>query len=212
MEYFPANKLEEYNLALFDQWRADAELFTCLEPACGFVSVIDRFAASGYPHVECPLPTCKARSCATCRTAWHAGQTCAEVHAAAATAQISEAEKTTLALMQEKDARRCPNCQLVIEKDGGCSSMQCGGCEKFFNWEEAASAVPGARKPEPPTVFQGGLNMQHVAVCEADGQESTGEQILTAEETLAASAGLVCELREDMYPPMPLPDEDDPDL
>ncbi|KAG9202463.1 hypothetical protein G6514_004439 [Epicoccum nigrum] len=212
IEYFPTNRLEEFNLASFEHWRTDAQLFTCREPVCGFVALIDGWAAPGYPHVECPSPTCKARSCATCRTAWHTDQTCAEIHAAAATAQISDAEKDTLALMQEKDARRCPNCQLVIEKDGGCSSMRCGGCEKFFNWEEAASAVPGARKSEPQTAFQGGLYTPHATVCEVDGLERAREQVFTAAETLAASAGLVCELRENMYPPMPLPDEDDADL
>ena len=211
IEYFPANRLEEYNLATFEHWRADAQLFTCLEPTCGFISLIDPFAAIGYPHVQCPSPTCKARCCATCRTAWHPGQTCAEVHAAAATAQISEEERDTLALMQKVDARRCTNCQLVILKDGGCPSMECGGCGKKFNWEEAASVVPGVRKPEPQTAFQSGLFMWAVTGCEADGLERTGGQVFTAEEMLAA-AGLVCELREIEGPTMPLPDEYDSDL
>jgi hypothetical protein len=200
-----SNRLEEYNLASFEHWRTDAEFFTCLKPTCGFVALIDPFAP-GYPHVECPSPICKARSCASCRTAWHMGQTCTEVYAAAATAQISEAERTTLALMQEVDARRCPNCQFVIEKDGGCPSMQCGGCRKLFNWEEAASVVPGTRKPEPQTAVRDEFYMPVATVCGADGLESKGGQDLKAEDTLAASAGLVCELRENMYPPMPLPE------
>ena len=114
--------------------------------------------------------------------------------------------------MQQVDARRCPNCQLAIEKNGGCPGMQCAGCGKLFKWDEAASVVPGARKPEPHTTFRGAFYKPVATVCEADGLESKGGKDFKDEETLAASAGLVCELRENAYPPMPLPDEDDADL
>lgn len=90
--------------------------------------------------------------------------------------------------------------------------MRCSGCDKFFTWEEAASVVPGARKSEPQTAFQDGFYVPGVTTCEVDGLKKVEGQVFKTEETLAASAGLVCELRENMYPPMPLPDEDDPDL
>jgi hypothetical protein len=54
-------------------------------------------------------------------------------------------EKETLQLMQARDGRRCPNCFLVIEKDGGCNAMYCEGCKTYFDWATAASAVPGSR-------------------------------------------------------------------
>jgi hypothetical protein len=45
-------------------------------------------------------------------------------------------------LMQTKDGKRCPNCFLVIEKDGGCNSMFCTGCQKYFNWATAGKIYP----------------------------------------------------------------------
>lgn len=161
--YFPRDRLEAYNLAAFEHWCANANLFACLAPGCDAVALADS-TVLGYPQVECTSLTCKARWCAVCRTAWHADQTCAEVHAAAVTAQISDAERETLALMQVRDAKRCPNCQLVIERDGGCSSMFCTGCQKSFNWDVAASAVPGALKAV--TAVDG--QPERLALCEAD--------------------------------------------
>ena len=43
------------------------------------------------------------------------------------------------------------------------------------------------------TAFQGAFYMHVATVCEADGLESKGGQDFKDEETLAASAGLVCE-------------------
>ncbi|KAF1927141.1 uncharacterized protein M421DRAFT_93403 [Didymella exigua CBS 183.55] len=103
-----------FNLAAFEHWRAGTDLFTCLSPSCAFAGLLDP-NAPGYPHVEYPFPTCKARSCATCLTPWHVDQTCAEVKSAALAAQMSDPERQTLMLIQSKDGKRCPNCQLVIE-------------------------------------------------------------------------------------------------
>ncbi|KAI0891903.1 hypothetical protein F4806DRAFT_506250 [Annulohypoxylon nitens] len=33
--------------------------------------------------------------------------------------------------------RRCPNCTIQIEKNGGCDHMQCSHCRHQFNWSEA---------------------------------------------------------------------------
>jgi hypothetical protein len=126
LKYFPSSKLEAFNLASFEHWRTDTDLFNCLASDCSFTGLLDP-NAPGYPQVECPVSTCRARSCATCLTPWHVDQTCAEVKSAALIAQMSNPEKETLALMQSKDGKRCPNCQLVVEKDGGCSSMFCSG-------------------------------------------------------------------------------------
>jgi hypothetical protein len=54
---------------------------------------------------------------------------------------MTDMEKETLELMQTKDGKRCPNCYLVIEKDGGCDSMFCTGCHKYFNWATAGKTL-----------------------------------------------------------------------
>jgi hypothetical protein len=54
---------------------------------------------------------------------WHKDITCAEYAAKDVDEKMSDPEKDTLKLMQSRDGKRCPNCQLVIEKDGGCDSM-----------------------------------------------------------------------------------------
>ncbi|KAJ4991841.1 IBR domain-containing protein [Stagonosporopsis vannaccii] len=206
MNYFPVSRLEEYNLASFEHWRVDAGLFTCLAPGCGFVGLLDK-QTPGFPQVQCNA--CAFRACAQCMMPWHKEQTCAEVSAQAVTARMSDPEKETLVLMQARDGKRCPNCQLVIEKDGGCPCMFCPGCQKNFNWDQAASVVPGTKKALP---IESGLGYWEtpMAVCEVDELERTTKQ--RAVDDPLSNNGLVCELRNTYFPSMPLPDEDDADL
>jgi hypothetical protein len=227
MKYFPVDKLEEYNLASFDVWKADAELFTCPSPSCTFTGLLEP-SAPGYPQVQCP--TCAFRSCATCLTPWHADQTCAEVSAAAMHLQMSSAEKKVLTLMQSRDGKRCPNCQLVIEKDGGCPSMFCPGCKKHFNWETAASAVPGTKKALPVASGTGYWQTPGIVVCEVDrlegkvpGSGVSGTRIADGRggwlehfdfaQFLGVQPEAIGYINADMGGvEMPLPDEDDMDL
>lgn len=202
-QYLPTTHLEAYNLASFEHWLTDTPLFTCLSPTCTAKSLPDP-TAPGYPQVQCPI--CAFRSCITCLTPWHTSQTCAEIRAAALSAQITDPEKETLHLMQSKDGKRCPNCQLVIEKDGGCASMFCPGCKKYFNWETAASAVLGAKKALPVAGGEGYWLMAGSVVCEVDGLE---EEV--AEGGFGDDVGLIAPGRFDPFM-FALPDEDDPDL
>lgn len=212
LKYFPTYKLETFNLASFKHWRADTDLFTCLAPDCSFTGILDP-TAPGYPQVECPLSSCKARACATCLTPWHADQTCAEVKSAAVTAQMSDPEKETLALMQSKDGKRCPNCQLVIEKDGGCPSMFCVGCKTYFNWDTAASAVPGTKKALPIASGMGYWQTAGHVVCEVDALEGRVLQGNGVPGLYPTNVDHVFyNMVEGQYPPMPLPDEEDADL
>lgn len=168
MRYFPLEKLEAFNMAAFEVWRAEADLFRCLSPTCGAAGVRDE-SAPGYPQVVCG--ECRFRSCASCVTPWHVDRTCSEVSAAAVDAQMSASEKETLELMQSKNGKRCPNCQLVVEKDGGCQSMFCPCCQKYFNWEAAASAVPGAKKALPVVSGFGYGQTTGTVACELDKLE-----------------------------------------
>lgn len=149
MTYLPAGApLERYNTEMFAVWKTEHNppLLTCPSPTCTAEGLPDP-TARGYPQVSCH--TCSFRSCAECAVPWHDKLTCAEFRAQRINKLLDDPERATLKLMQKKDARRCPNCGLLVEKDGGCDSMHCTGCSKFFNWSAAASAVVGARKPEP---------------------------------------------------------------
>ncbi|KAF1844182.1 uncharacterized protein K460DRAFT_369051 [Cucurbitaria berberidis CBS 394.84] len=168
MRYLPRGEpLEKFNMEMFNVWLEDVipKPMTCLSPTCTAVGLPDVMSA-GYPEVTCH--ECLFRSCALCLVPWHKDVTCAELSAKRINEQMSDPEKDTLKLMQTKDGKRCPNCHLVIEKDGGCDSMHCIGCNKYFNWSTAASAVPGAKKAE---------SVQHVShvyqnggpvICEMD--------------------------------------------
>jgi hypothetical protein len=115
---------------------------------------------------------------------------------------MTDAEKETLELMQSKDGKRCPNCQLVIEKDGGCDSMHCSGCKKHFNWSTAASAVPGKKKAIPVMSGQGYWQTPGIVVCEVDRVADVNTDPTFYNVGLGFG----------VHPTMPLPDEDDMDL
>jgi hypothetical protein len=114
--------LEKFNMEMIEVWKeeADPKPLTCLSPNCTAIGLPDT-TAGGYPQVTCN--ECSFRSCAQCLVPWHKDITCAERTAKQVDEKMSDQEKDTLKLMQSKDAKRCPNCQLVIEKDGGCDSM-----------------------------------------------------------------------------------------
>jgi hypothetical protein len=137
MKYMPHGApLEKFNVEMFEVWKQEVtpNLVTCISPNCGAVGLPD-MSSPGYPQISCG--SCAVRFCAQCLVPWHVDITCAERAAKHVDEKMSDPEKDTLKLMQTKDAKRCPNCQLVIEKDGGCNSMFCIGCQKFFNWATA---------------------------------------------------------------------------
>jgi hypothetical protein len=136
MRYMPAEALEKYNMEMFDVWKNDAPIkpVTCISTGCNAIGLPDPHAP-GYPQVACN--TCAFRFCAVCSIPWHRDVTCAEHAAKQVDDKMSDPEKETLKLMQTKDGKRCPNCYLVIEKEGGCDSMFCIGCKKYFNWATA---------------------------------------------------------------------------
>ena len=144
MRYMPSGApLEKYNIEMFQLWKetADPGPMTCLSPGCNAIGLPDHLAA-GYPQVACNV--CSFRSCAQCRVPWHEGVTCAEYAAKHVDDEMSDAEKHTLEMMQSKDAKRCPHCQMVVEKDGGCNSMVRHPLSYPQNrfWEEYANVVP----------------------------------------------------------------------
>jgi hypothetical protein len=178
LKHLPAESLEGYNLGMLNVWKEKNRnlMLTCKNPNCGAIGLLDPFAP-GYPQVSCT--DCKTRMCGTCNVLWHKKMTCADYKALKVTENLTEPETETLQIMQRKDARRCPECYLVIEKDGGCDSMFCLGCKKYFNWQLAPNAVPGAARPP---VAMHGRGWVHSAIrppaCEVDGLLKANTKVL----------------------------------
>ena len=176
MRYFPRGEpLEKFNMEMFKVWFEDTapKPMTCPSPTCNAVGLPDALSFD-YPHVTCHA--CSFRSCAICLVPWHKGITCTEYSAKHIDERMSNPEKDTLKLMQTKDAKRCPNCYFVIEKDGGCDSVFCTGCRKYFQWTKAASAVLGAKKAEPFKPLTPWHKDAGLGVCEMDRIEGkTGD-------------------------------------
>ncbi|PSN74869.1 hypothetical protein BS50DRAFT_470166, partial [Corynespora cassiicola Philippines] len=175
IKFFPPGELwEQYNDDLFQSFLRINHLHECIDPKCSKQGLPDPHTP-GYPQVECA--GCKLRQCVRCRIPWHKGVTCAEYAASKVNEKMTQQDQAVLKLVQKADARRCPNCQFVIEKDGGCDSMFCEKCHKYFNWATAASAVPGAKSALPPAASEMEFNNGYgygdpTVVCEMDALEA----------------------------------------
>ncbi|KAF2714886.1 hypothetical protein K504DRAFT_457072 [Pleomassaria siparia CBS 279.74] len=173
MEFLPSSALEDYNHGMLPVWKESAHMQTCVSPSCEFVGVIDP-RTPGFPHVECPA--CSLRMCAKCDIPWHDATSCEERAAKRLEEEMTTPEKETLKLMETKNAKRCPNCYLVIEKDGGCDSMRCVGCSMYFNWALAASVAPGAKPYPMPQGLPGSMPV----VCEMDRLKTAADRAAAA--------------------------------
>ncbi len=187
MRYIPRGEpLEKFNMEMFDVWleTTTPKPIKCISSTCEAIGLPD-IQAPGYPQITCHQ--CSIRACAQCQIPWHENVTCAEHAAKQVDEKMSDPEKETLELMQSKDGKRCPNCHLVIEKDGGCDSMFCMGCKKYFNWTTAASAVLGAKKPQPYIHDMPYWSGRADLPCEMDGILKAAESAAAAPVVAAAS-------------------------
>ena len=104
-------------------------------------------------------PTCDKEFCSLCSANWHPGLTCAQNGNALFTS-ASNAKRTNsnVGLIKgssashgrimgpageflpvtggsiEGDIKRCPMCNVPIERDAGCAQMMCKRCKHVFCW------------------------------------------------------------------------------
>ncbi|KAI9642074.1 hypothetical protein NHQ30_009945 [Ciborinia camelliae] len=116
--------------SLLSYIRNDPNFTNCLGPNCG----------DGQIHEdgdEQPIMTCGSCGFKTCFThsiPWHTGLTCSQYDIKKrqrAERQIQEDESQK---QMEKSTKRCPNCQVRIEKNHGCDHMTCSSCRHEFCW------------------------------------------------------------------------------
>ncbi|KAF2876262.1 hypothetical protein BDV95DRAFT_602266 [Massariosphaeria phaeospora] len=102
--------------------------------------VVEPAATPGFPQVYCTA--CEERYCALCKVAWHKDASCKRFREEnPETMREFEEEQRTLEEMASAGAKRCPRCMLILVKQGGCDSMDCGGCGLQFFWPEAEAVV-----------------------------------------------------------------------
>lgn len=118
----------------------DPQLCYCPNPQCSKVLRLNT--------VNSEVATCSCGNswCPSCRAPAHWPASCSErrvldteLHASnTESLQLIEKHRTT-----ERDIKQCPNCFLVIEKNGGCSNMVCGLCKMAFCWTCGDVNAPG---------------------------------------------------------------------
>ncbi|KXZ48729.1 hypothetical protein GPECTOR_25g313 [Gonium pectorale] len=107
-------------------------------------------------------PSCFYSFCALCEESWHPGRECVDSEArleaeqrrlaledkraarraarAAVSASAALADRIQQLLnykILNSTAKRCPNCGMGIEKNGGCNHMYCTNCNMSFQWDQA---------------------------------------------------------------------------
>ena len=104
-------------------WEKEANFVSCATPGCSFGLLFDIPADFDkcLPIISCPQ--CRRKTCAKHRIAWHTGKTCTKYDKYLEQKAFNNDKKASK-LIQQK-CKRCPNCQVAIEKNGGCDHMNC---------------------------------------------------------------------------------------
>ncbi|KAI5900541.1 uncharacterized protein SCHCODRAFT_02608177 [Schizophyllum commune H4-8] len=74
-----------------------------------------------------PCPSCFAGVCTACNEDAHTDRTCDEVRRA------KDEERLNNKLCTDQNYKRCPNCNILVEKTAGCNHMSCR-CGTHFCW------------------------------------------------------------------------------
>ncbi|KAF3041458.1 hypothetical protein E8E11_004650 [Didymella keratinophila] len=139
-QFLPKDLHDVFYQQLFDHFihNTTATLWVCPSD-CGYGDgILQTSDTPGFPHVECP--GCHDRFCVNCKVLWHDGQTCQQYRAQHLELRDQD-EVRQLHEMARLGARRCPRCQFIIVKEGGCNHVHCEQCRFDFNFPEAERVV-----------------------------------------------------------------------
>jgi len=118
------------SLSLRDLHYTKLEFHQLAEKACNKL-IADSKGLLGYCGMtDCSAPlrlrassincwSCKINLCGQCLKVLHPGVTCAGI--------LTDFDKSRMKV--------CPNCNMLIEKNGGCNHMVCGNCRIHFCWK-----------------------------------------------------------------------------
>ncbi|KAJ8462471.1 hypothetical protein ONZ45_g17919 [Pleurotus djamor] len=150
------------------------DLKYCKTPDC-----IQLYRATRRPQtIQCP--SCFSRVCSSCHEDEHDGVTCD----ANATAKVAE----TLSEQWIRDLKKCPDCHIPMEKNGGCNHMtcRCGAhicwiCMKTFLPEEIYDHMEQAHGEKRKMQDAGKRRKQPVSVSQMPRQQ--GKQLTERSKT-----------------------------
>lgn len=96
----------------------------CITPDC---EMVYRVSEDGRLFQCCD---CATQVCTTCHLQYHDGLTC-EMYQ-----HVKSGEGNVELWIKEKPEirKKCPKCQIGIEKDGGCNHMTCAACRSHICW------------------------------------------------------------------------------
>lgn len=137
--FLPDTLLSEFFQDSFNLWLSHHTQWQCPSGCAIGDYIFDPVNMPTYPQIHCP--GCKQPFYAQGQVLWHEKSSCQQ-HRAANPVLRDEAEVQPLAEMTKIGARRCPCCQSIIIKDGGCDHMVCESCDSGFSWMMAERVVP----------------------------------------------------------------------
>lgn len=106
----------------------------CPRPGCERVIRLERGCVKSTARaVACP--SCYYRFCCACSAPVHGDRSCAD------SLRPISSTGDGIPMSSELDApiKRCPSCQVPIERDDGCAQMMCRRCKHVFCWYCLAS-------------------------------------------------------------------------
>ncbi|XKL68467.1 hypothetical protein PGB90_003958 [Kerria lacca] len=118
-------KLQYQHFAFHNYVISHPLLRFCVGPNC---NVIFKAKQSLAKRIVCPQ--CKSVFCFKCGDSYHAPTDCATIKNWL-TKCADDSETANYFSAHTKD---CPNCNICIEKNGGCNHMQCYKCRHDFCW------------------------------------------------------------------------------
>jgi E3 ubiquitin-protein ligase RNF144 len=93
-------------------------------PSSGCRTICNIWQGSKYQGVDVTCPTCDNQFCSSCSATWHEGLSCEE--------QVGD--EAGLWGDLEENIKKCPQCQVPIERNEGCAQMMCRRCKHVFCW------------------------------------------------------------------------------
>ena len=126
--FLPRELFERYDAMLLDvTLESDPSCRFCPRPGCGTGMMGD----AKRPMMICPRDGCNFAYCFNCREAWHADASCAMYQA---WKRENAQGDSRFANWAAEHAKPCPNCSVLINKDGGCNHMKCTRCSTKYCW------------------------------------------------------------------------------
>ncbi|XP_078146052.1 putative E3 ubiquitin-protein ligase RNF144A-B [Centroberyx gerrardi] len=99
----------------------------CPSSSCQAVCRLPEAEPPGSQPARCPL--CRLDFCSLCRAAWHPGRACRDRDR-----DRDRDPERPPGNSEASPIKRCPKCQVFIQRDEGCAQMMCKNCKHAFCW------------------------------------------------------------------------------